>query len=195
MKRKLLFLILLAGLLGLQAGCAMKQATTEGMTSPADIDAAAKLSSTTGADGRSGAGVQEETVPDSPRLIAGPMTGQAVDDNKALAAGLRSVPFEYDQFLLSGAAMEILSANAAILKAKPTLRVRIEGHCDERGSDQYNIALGERRADAVRNYLISLGISAGRLETVSYGEEKPLDPGHDESAWVRNRRADFVPLP
>ncbi len=110
------------------------------------------------------------------------------------AAGLQSVPFEYDQQLLTDAAQDILVANAAILKAQGHLQVTLAGYCDERGADQYNIALGERRAEAVRNYLLSLGISAGRLEAVSYGEEKPVDPGHDESAWVKNRRVEFVPM-
>ncbi len=108
--------------------------------------------------------------------------------------GLRSVSFEYDQHLLTAAAQDILAANAAILKAQGRLQVTLAGYCDERGADQYNIALGERRAEAVRNYLLSLGISDGRLEAVSYGEEKPVDPGHDESAWARNRRVEFVPL-
>jgi peptidoglycan-associated lipoprotein len=110
------------------------------------------------------------------------------------ASVLQNVPFEYEQHLLTDAAREILAANALILKEQTRLRVTLAGHCDERGTDQYNIALGQRRSEAVRNYLLSLGISEGRLEAVSYGEEKPLDPEHDESAWVKNRRVEFVPL-
>jgi peptidoglycan-associated lipoprotein len=70
--------------------------------------------------------------------------------------------------------------------------VRIEGNCDERGSDDYNMALGERRAKAAKDYLVNLGIASDRISTISYGEEKPADPGHDEEAWARNRRAEFV---
>ena len=124
-----------------------------------------------------------EPVVDKPQVVVEPLP----------VAVLQSVPFEYDQHLLSDTAREILAANAAILKAQGRLQVTLAGYCDERGSDQYNIALGERRAESVRNYLLSLGISAGRLETISYGEEKPLDPGHDEDAWAKNRRVEFVP--
>ena len=86
----------------------------------------------------------------------------------------------------------MLQANAAVLKKYPTWVVTIEGHCDERGTKEYNLALGERRAVAARTYLISLGLDANRLRTVSYGSEFPFDPGHEEPAWHRNRRAHFV---
>ena len=75
------------------------------------------------------------------------------------------------------------------------MKFQLAGHCDERGSDQYNIALGERRAESVRAYLLELGIDAGQMETVSYGEERPVDAGHEESAWLQNRRVEFVLLP
>ncbi len=79
-----------------------------------------------------------------------------------------------------------------MLKALSGVDIRIEGHCDERGSDEYNLALGERRAQAAMNYLATLGVPASRMSTISYGEEKPLDPGHNEEAWAKNRRAEFV---
>ena len=78
------------------------------------------------------------------------------------------------------------------MKKNSALKVRIEGHCDERGSDEYNLALGERRAKAAMNYLVTLGIADKRLSVISYGKEKPVDPGHDEAAWAKNRRAEFV---
>ena len=87
--------------------------------------------------------------------------------------------------------METLKRNAEIIKQMPNSVIQIEGHCDERGTQQYNLALGERRALAVRDYLIRLGISGDRLVTISYGEEDPADPGHSESAWAKNRRAEF----
>ena len=105
---------------------------------------------------------------------------------------LNAVFFELDSSDLSGAAQKALDANAALLKKYPTWAVTIEGHCDERGTAEYNLALGERRAIAARAYLVSIGISADRLRTVSYGKEFPFEPAHDEAAWSKNRRAHFV---
>ena len=85
-----------------------------------------------------------------------------------------------------------LQATADVLKKYTTWQVTIEGHCDERGTAEYNLALGERRATAARTYLLSLGVSADRIKIVSYGKEFPFDPGHDEAAWSKNRRAHFV---
>jgi peptidoglycan-associated lipoprotein len=104
---------------------------------------------------------------------------------------LQRIFFEYDQFTLSDQARSILTGNAAYLRANPSQRIVIEGHTDERGSDEYNLALGERRARAALNYLVSLGIGAERLSILSYGEERPMVSGSDESAWSQNRRAEF----
>ncbi len=100
--------------------------------------------------------------------------------------------FEFDQYILSDSAKQNLNKKAQWLKNFPTAKALIEGHCDERGSAEYNLALGQRRADAAMEYLVSLGISAGRISTVSFGKEKPIDPGHTEAAWAKNRRAHFV---
>jgi peptidoglycan-associated lipoprotein len=105
---------------------------------------------------------------------------------------LKPVFFEYDSSELEGDARGVLDANALVLKKYPSWTITIEGHCDERGTAEYNLALGERRAVASRAYLVSLGISADRLRTVSYGKEFPFEPGHDENAYVKNRRAHFV---
>jgi peptidoglycan-associated lipoprotein len=105
---------------------------------------------------------------------------------------LKPVFFEYDQSDISGEAQKALDANADVLKRNSSWIVTIEGHCDERGTAEYNLALGEHRANAARAYLVSLGISVDHLRTVSYGKEFPFDPGHDEAAWARNRRAHFV---
>jgi peptidoglycan-associated lipoprotein len=86
----------------------------------------------------------------------------------------------------------VLQANADLLRRYATWQISIEGHCDERGTAEYNLALGERRAVAARNYLVSLGIPADRVKIVSYGKEFPFDPGHSEEAWAKNRRAHFV---
>lgn len=100
--------------------------------------------------------------------------------------------FDYDSSELTPKAQKSLDANVAIMRKYPTWVVTIEGHTDERGTAEYNLALGERRAAAARAYLVSLGIGANRLRTVTYGKEFPFDPGHVESAWSENRRAHFV---
>ena len=105
---------------------------------------------------------------------------------------LKPVYFELDSSELSAVNQKILDENAALLKRYASWAVTIEGHCDERGTAEYNLALGERRAIAARAYLVSLGIAADRLRTVSYGKEFPFDPGHDEAAFSKNRRAHFV---
>jgi peptidoglycan-associated lipoprotein len=105
---------------------------------------------------------------------------------------LRPVFFELDSAEVGKEAQAVLDGNAALLKANPTWAVTIEGHCDERGTAEYNLALGQRRAVAARAYLVSLGIAATRLATVSYGKEFPFDPGHEEAALAKNRRAHFV---
>jgi peptidoglycan-associated lipoprotein len=105
---------------------------------------------------------------------------------------LKPVFFELDSAEIGAPGQSVLDENAAILKRYGTWTVTIEGHCDERGTAEYNLALGERRALAARAYLLSLGISADRLRTVSYGKEFPFDPGHDEAAFSKNRRAHFV---
>lgn len=100
--------------------------------------------------------------------------------------------FAFDSSDLDSAGQQALNTNAEILKKYSTWVITIEGHADERGTAEYNLALGERRAVAARTYLVSLGVPADRLRTVSYGKEFPFDPGHDEAAWARNRRAQFV---
>lgn len=105
---------------------------------------------------------------------------------------LKPLLFDYDSSDITPEGRAVLDANAGLLKTYATWNVTLEGHCDERGTAEYNLALGERRAVAARAYLVSLGISADRLRTVSYGKEFPFDPGHDESAWHKNRRAHFV---
>ena len=104
---------------------------------------------------------------------------------------LRDVPFDFDSAVLLESARPILDRTAEWLQSYSTVTLLVEGHCDERGTVEYNLALGERRATAAYNYLVSLGIPASRLKTISYGKEFPLDPGHTESAWARNRRAHF----
>jgi peptidoglycan-associated lipoprotein len=104
----------------------------------------------------------------------------------------QDILFDYDKYDLRTDARTILDRKAGFLNQNSSVRVQIEGHCDERGTNEYNLALGERRANAAKQYLTTAGVSAGRLSTISYGEERPLDPGRNEAAWARNRRAHFV---
>jgi peptidoglycan-associated lipoprotein len=106
--------------------------------------------------------------------------------------GLDAIYFDYDKYNLAGAAISALSDNAATMMEHPDLEITIEGHCDERGTDEYNLALGEKRALAARDFLVNFGIAKTRISVISYGEERPADPGHDEDAWKKNRRAEFV---
>jgi peptidoglycan-associated lipoprotein len=131
-----------------------------------------------------------EPVPPEP-LPSDSIAGKSLDDLNR-DSPLRPVFFEYDSSEIGDAGRGTLQANAGVLKKYSSWVITIEGHCDERGTAEYNLALGERRAVAARTYLISLGIDANRLRTVSYGSEFPFDPAHQESAWGRNRRAHFV---
>jgi len=105
---------------------------------------------------------------------------------------LKPIFFDFDKYDIRPADTEILKGNSAFLKKFPNVKIQIEGHCDERGTNEYNLALGERRANSTKKYITSLGITADRVSTISYGEEKPLDPGHNEEAWTKNRRANFL---
>lgn len=107
---------------------------------------------------------------------------------------LKMIHFDFDKYDIRPGDAEILKDNAAVLKKFSTVKIQIEGHCDERGTIEYNLALGERRASSAKKYLISLGVPEDRISTISYGEERPFDPGHDEEAWAKNRRAHFVVL-
>lgn len=112
---------------------------------------------------------------------------------QAAEVTLERIHFDFDSYVLSQQARDILTRDAEVLlKKMPNAKVSIEGHCDERGSDEYNLALGEKRAKAAESYLVALGVPTGRLTTISYGKEKPLDPGHTEAAWAMNRRAELV---
>ena len=105
---------------------------------------------------------------------------------------LKDIFFDYDLSDVRADQRDAMSANAEWLKKWPTVKIQIEGHCDERGSNKYNMALGDKRANSARDYLVSLGIDAARISTISYGEERPFVEGHDEAAWSQNRRAHFV---
>jgi len=105
---------------------------------------------------------------------------------------LGTVYFDYDKYFIREDAKPVLDTNSGWLKKWRSVKVLIEGHCDERGTEEYNLALGEKRAKSTMDYLQTLGIGADRLRIISYGKSQPIDPGHDEAAWQRNRRAQFT---
>src|SRR6266581_2901774 len=115
--------------------------------------------------------------------------GRNTEEVKSMVAAM--IHFDYDKANIRSEDAGTLDQKVAILQANPELKIRVGGHCDERGSDEYNLALGNRRAQAAKQYLVSHGIDAGRIETQSWGEEKPLAQGHDEAAWSQNRRDEF----
>jgi peptidoglycan-associated lipoprotein len=120
----------------------------------------------------------------------------ATDNSAALAAREKfmkqDVNYAFDSAVLDATAQAILKDKAGWLKQNADVATTIEGHCDERGTVAYNVALGERRAEAAKAFLVNLGVPAAKMTTISYGKEKPLDPGHNEQAWAKNRRAHFV---
>lgn len=124
---------------------------------------------------------------------AGNGAGDRGDVTGGDARGLKTIYFDFDKYNLRDDARRQLDANAEILRSNSDMNIVIEGHCDERGTDEYNLALGERRAQAAREYLVRLGIDASRVNVLSYGEERPVAPGHDEESWALNRRGEFVP--
>jgi peptidoglycan-associated lipoprotein len=105
---------------------------------------------------------------------------------------LKDIHFDFDKYDIRPSDAAVLKGNAELLKKYDKVKIQIEGHCDEKGTNEYNLALGERRANSTRNYLLSLGISPERISAISYGEERPLDPGHNEDAWTKNRRAHTI---
>lgn len=155
----------------LSTGCKSKK------QQPIQPDLAPATSSTAGAETTSGTG-------QPPLDIESIVFGGTPD-------GVQPIYFDYDSYTLRPDALQTLSHNADVLKQYADVYVQIEGHCDERGTQDYNLALGEKRALATRDHLIRLGISGDRMITISYGEEDPADPGHSEDAWAKNRRCEF----
>ncbi len=130
--------------------------------------------------------------PPPPAPTPTPPPGPSISQQAFQEFQNQDISFDFDKYDLRTDARTVLDRKASFLNQNSSVRVQIEGHCDERGTNEYNLALGERRANAAKQYLTTAGISAGRLSTISYGEERPLDPGHNEAAWARNRRAHFV---
>lgn len=141
-------------------------------------------------------GVKEQQIKES-QVKDQAVASAAVDaqSDVSLQAALEKVFFDFDSYTLSPAARNTMAKDAALLKRKTDINVRIEGYCDEQGSDEYNLALGEKRAKEAMKYLVTMGLPPERLSIISYGKEKPADSGHNEAAWAKNRRDEFVIVP
>ncbi len=184
--RCLTLLILAVSMVVMVAACKSAPPAEAPVTAPPTFEAgksakpAEKVEENTGFKA---AEPQSEAVKESASSLAEKLNAQGV---------LKRVHFDFDKYDLRPEAIRTLGDNAASMKQYPQFKVRIEGHCDERGTVEYNLALGEKRARASRDYLVSLGTPPGRLSIVSFGKERPLDPGHNESAWAQNRRDEFT---
>ncbi|HLN90852.1 MAG TPA: peptidoglycan-associated lipoprotein Pal [Patescibacteria group bacterium] len=138
-------------------------------------------------------GVTEAPVKEGPAPVpVASATPPGIAATEERPSQFDDVRFDFDKSEVKEDGRKTCQTVAAFMKKNPRAKLLIEGHCDERGTSEYNLALGERRATAVMTYLVSLGVPKAALSTVSFGEEKPLDPGHDEGAWAKNRRAHFV---
>jgi len=185
--------VVLAVVLSVSLGCAKKEVVKStdaggGAGSSQEMSAGAKEGGITTET------VQPETTGTEETRTA--MAGRAEAAGAAVTmeqpSSFEDIHFDFDQSFIREDAKPILASIAAAMKMNRPASLLIEGHCDERGTAEYNLALGERRAEATKKYLVSLGVAAASLSTVSFGEEKPVDPGHTEDAWAKNRRAHFV---
>jgi len=189
-------IVVLAVVLSVSLGCAKKE-----VVKSTDAAGAAGSSQEMSAGAKEG-GITTETVQPEATGTEETRTAMAGRAEAAETAGaavtmeqpssFEDIHFDFDQSFIREDAKPVLASIAAAMKTNRPASLLIEGHCDERGTAEYNLALGERRADATKKYLVSLGVAADSLSTVSFGEEKPVDPGHTEEAWAKNRRAHFV---
>lgn len=142
-----------------------------------------------GPGGRATASARVTVLSPEPAPVPPP---RSITDAEFFRQRVSDIFFDFDSYDLRGDARDTLHRNHVAISDRPTMQLLIEGHCDERGSERYNLALGDRRAQAAKQYLVSRGISAARIDTLSYGEERPFETGHNEDAWAKNRRAHFV---
>jgi peptidoglycan-associated lipoprotein len=180
------FFVILLSVSLLVGGCAKKELVKSDEPMKTETNA----QDTTSTKPATGGTLPEQTVKE-PTVVkddSGDKSAQSTAES-----ALAKVYFDFDSYILNQTARDTLNGNAEyLLKQNTSIKVQVEGHCDERGSDEYNLALGEKRAKAALNYLVTLGVPAERLSFISYGKEKPADPGHDEAAWAKNRRDQFA---
>lgn len=179
MRKKLFLMLLMLGCFAVASGgCAKKQMVQEDETLAQKETVAVDTTAT------------PEEVPVARDTV---ITDQSVTGTSAeTVSPFDILYFDFDSYVLRQDARDALDRNFQWMQKNPAEKVRLEGHCDERGSDEYNLALGEKRARAAHQYLSTLGVSQDRLSIISYGKENPADPGHNEDAWAKNRRVEFV---
>jgi peptidoglycan-associated lipoprotein len=176
MKKRSLGLVLLVALVGIAlGGCGCFQQAMKGETPPPAAGPAV---------------VQAPEAKPAVPVVAPPPAAKPA----AAVLMLKDINFDFDKYNIREKDAAILKENTAWFKANAGKKARIEGHCDERGTVEYNLVLGQKRADSAKNFLVNLGVDGKFMETVSYGKEQPLDPGHNEAAWAKNRRAHFAPI-
>jgi peptidoglycan-associated lipoprotein len=176
MKKRSLGLVLLVALVGIAlSGCGCFQQQMKGETPPPAAPPAV---------------VQAPEAKPVVPVVAPPPAAQPA----AAVLMLKDINFDFDKYNIRENDAAILKENTAWFKVNPGKKARVEGHCDERGTVEYNLVLGQKRADSTKNFLVNLGVDGKLLETVSYGKEQPLDPGQNEAAWAKNRRAHFAPF-
>jgi peptidoglycan-associated lipoprotein len=194
MKTGISWMVMISLLLGglLLFGCSKKEIQTEGLVSqPGE----GQVTDDEADKAKKRARIREQELTE--QQLKEKALAEEEARRKALAAASgpfenEDIYFDFDQSVLSESAKAILNKKAQWLREHATAKAQVEGHCDERGSTEYNLALGQKRADAALQYLVALGINPGRLSTISYGKERPVDPGQNEAAWAKNRRAHFV---
>jgi peptidoglycan-associated lipoprotein len=181
-------------------GCAKRPATTQA-TAPAPTGAAATTPGTSAVAQPSTGGTPSSTAapsssaPAQPAAVTPPATARPAPSEFTSVADLKDIHFDFDKYDIRPGDAKTLDGNAGWLKSNPNHLLLIEGHCDERGTNEYNLALGERRAKSTMNYLVSQGVQASRITIISYGEERPLCTEHTEECWAKNRRAHFLVKP
>ena len=185
MRRRALLLIVSCLCILAVAGCRSRRAT-EPQTTPPPVESTAPQPS------QGIPSTDDDFVTPAPEPDV--LSGDIVEANRVARdrGWIRDAFFQYDASTLYSAAQEALRATASWLRDNPQFRIRVEGHCDERGTEQYNLSLGDRRAETAAAYLATLGVDRSRIETISYGEERPFEVGSSESAWAQNRRAHLV---
>lgn len=193
MRNKLWFavalLLVLPGLL-MTVSCARQEVKSDEAVTQAPADDTAAMEAE-----RARRLAEEEAARRAAELEAQRLAAEARQRELAEARRMfvnQHIHFEYDKSDLTPEAVVVLKRKAAWLTYNPDASVIIQGHCDERGTNEYNLALGERRAQNAKAFLVDMGVAASRMRTISYGEERPLDEGHNETAWAKNRRAQFV---
>jgi len=184
--------VLILSIVAVMAGCAKKQTVrsdaAEGTVVARSVNPAETAKPT-------GNRIAKETEnPNSANVPKNLSKGAGVQVTEEVKSPFADIHFDFDKSFIKDGDKPDLQTIATYLKQHPDGRVRIEGNCDERGTAEYNMALGERRAESAKKYLTELGVSAGKISMISFGKEKPLDPGHTEEAWAKNRRDHFDKL-